>query len=322
MLALIRLAASNALHRAGLLHAMAWFRRRVRRERVLILSFHCVSDPAGRYFRDGMNIDRDDFAALLDGLGRHYRFAGLQEAMCGGAESKSGRATVVVTFDDAYRSVYDHAYPVLRERGIPATLFVPTDYIDGGRLLWWDQVQQRWPEDANARVDRLKYSPQDVRDDELADLPNAGGDLMMSWDEIRELAENGFEIGSHSASHPYLDGLTGDALKAELERAHEAIDREVGVAPRSFAYPDGRFNDTVVAELKRLGYTCAVSTVTGSNRADADPFKLKRHDCSQSFGRRFSFAIAWAELLGLWDTMFLRRRRNPERYTTYRPSVS
>ena len=311
--------ASKVLFASGLLHGLAWIKRRLRGEKLLVLSFHCVSDPAERYFRPGMNIDRGDFAALLDGLSKHYRFGSLKDAVADRAEP-----TAVVTFDDAYRSVYDHAYPVLRERHIPATLFVPTDYIESGKLLWWDVVKAAHPEDADARIDRLKYLPMEEREQELAGLDTGSGSarLMMDWNQIRELSENGFEIGSHTASHPYLDAMDQDAMRADLERAHNAIAEHTGTAPTSLAYPDGRFNAAVVDELKRLGYACAVSTMSGTNRADTDPFALRRHDGSQSFGSPFSFPLAWAELLGFWDTVLLRRLRNPERYTTYRPNLS
>lgn len=322
-------AASAVAYATGLLQALSWARRRTGRDRLTILAFHTVSAPARPYFRGAMDIDGEQFAQLLRGMRRHYRFRSLSEAL-----DDPDTPAAVVTIDDAYRNIHDVAHPVLKELGIPATLYVPTDYIGTGKLLWWDEVHRLAPDRADELTNRLKYLPVAAREAELERLREAARDgaggaggerVMMNWDEIRELAENGFEIGNHTASHPYLSELGPEAIRAELRRAHETIEREVGVAPRSLAYPDGRFNADVVAELKRLGYTSALTTISGSNRAGADPFALRRRDASRAIGvvgGKLRFPLAWAEVLGVWDALLFRKRRSPERFSTFRPATA
>jgi len=313
--------ASAALHGVGLLHALAWYRRRVKRERLLILTFHSVSPPGDPYFRPSMDIAAGDFRALLAGLGRHYPFLPLEEAVA------SDAPCCAVTFDDGYRNVHDVAFPILRELGVPATVFLPTAFIGTGRRLWWDEVRARLGDGADAAVSRLKYLPEAERDAEIGRLPAAApaeGDarVQMDWDEVRAMAEAGVGFGNHTVNHVYLDALPPEDAREEMVRAHEEIERQVGRAPTAIAYPDGRFDDGVLAETRRLGYGCGVTTITGTNGPRDDRLALKRHDGSQSFsaGGRFRFPLARAELLGFWDTVLLRRLRAPERYSTYRPS--
>jgi peptidoglycan/xylan/chitin deacetylase (PgdA/CDA1 family) len=136
--------AAGLLQSTGLLHAGLWLRSRMLGERSLILSFHAVCDPArpgASYFRPGMSIDADQFEALLDLLGRHYRVVPLAEAVeATRGPRRPGRPPVAITFDDGYRSVLDVALPLLVRRKMPATVFLATDFIGTGKRLWWDEV--------------------------------------------------------------------------------------------------------------------------------------------------------------------------------------
>jgi len=191
--------ASAALDGVGLLHALAWYRRRVKRERLLI-------------------------RALLAGLGRHYPFLPLEEAVA------SDAPCCAVTFDDGYKNVHDVAFPILRELGVPATVFLPTAFIGTGRRLWWDEVRARLGDGADAAVSRLKYLPEAERDAEIGRLPAAApaeGDarVQMDWDEVRAMADAGVGFGNHTVNHVYLDALPPEDAREEMVRAHEEIER-------------------------------------------------------------------------------------------------
>lgn len=148
----------------------------------------------------------------------------------------SGEACVdadcfAVTFDDGYLSVYDRALPVLIERRVPATVYVVAGAVGGTND--WDR----------RAGDRLEY--------------------MMSANHLRELADLGIEIGSHSLSHPRLSRLPDQQLKSEVSdskrRLEDIIGREIG----SFSYPYGDYNERVLAAVEDAGYRCAVTTRLG-----------------------------------------------------------
>jgi peptidoglycan/xylan/chitin deacetylase (PgdA/CDA1 family) len=160
---------------------------------------------------------------------RGYRGATFTQA----TTSPPAARTVVVTFDDAYRSVIALARPILDRHGIPATVFAPTDYIGVDAPL-------RWP-----GIDRWLGGPYER---EL---------LPMSWEELGALAQAGWEIGSHTGSHPRLTQLDDARLDDELTRSKAACEERLGTRCSSLAYPYGDVDERVVAATARAGYSAA-----------------------------------------------------------------
>jgi peptidoglycan/xylan/chitin deacetylase (PgdA/CDA1 family) len=333
----VKAAVSWVLHRFGILHLAMWWQRRVAGQRLLILSFHCVWDerePASAYFRPGMRVEAAEFAAILRVLRRHYDVVSLDDAV---DATGNGRTRAVLTFDDGYKSVYRYAFPLMREAGVTATVFLPTDFIGTPKLLWWDEVERLVSRggdavravlgpltSADAAVDRLKYESPEKREAWIARLREAAGDpgpdeTLMNWDEVRAMRDAGFDFGNHTASHRYLPDLAEGDLRADLQRAHDAIERELGYAPRHFAYPDGRPHRAAGEILASMGYRSGVSTLRRMNTARTHPFFLRRIEASQDFrgpGGKPSESLIWAEFLGVWDVLFLRRWRNRSGFTT------
>jgi peptidoglycan/xylan/chitin deacetylase (PgdA/CDA1 family) len=145
------------------------------------------------------------------------------------------RRTLVVTFDDAYRSVLDEGLPVLVELGVPASLFAPTDLVDEeGLMTDWIRIPPDW-------VGR----EEDMR--------------AMSWDAVRTLAAAGWEIGSHTCSHPDLTLLPAAEARAELQRSREACEERLQRPCASFAYPFGFYDPSSMALVREAGYLQAVT---------------------------------------------------------------
>jgi peptidoglycan/xylan/chitin deacetylase (PgdA/CDA1 family) len=156
-----------------------------------------------------------------------YRPATFSDALLAPHEER----TFVVTFDDAYASVGRVAAPILRDLGVPATLYVPTGWTDGGRggAAWEDM--DRW------------LSPGHEHELEL-----------MGWDEIRSLAGAGWEIGSHTHDHQRLTRLDDAQLDEELRASRAAVEAELQRPCLSIAYPFGAVDARVVAAAQRAGY--------------------------------------------------------------------
>ncbi len=149
---------------------------------------------------------------------------------------------VVITIDDGYKSIYDIAYPILKKYGFTATLFIYTDFIGASR--------------------------------------NA-----MTWARLREMKAHGFEVGGHTMSHADLTqqrkGEDLQTYKARIERelrvSKQIIDKNVRQNTILLAFPYGRYDETILAMCKRLGYKMAVSVKRGSNPFFADPLALRRN---------------------------------------------
>jgi peptidoglycan/xylan/chitin deacetylase (PgdA/CDA1 family) len=192
----------------------------------LTLCYHAVSED----WEADLSVTPGRLEAQLRALAdRGYRSATFSEVAGG---RTSGRA-VAVTFDDAFTSVYELGLPVLTRLGMTATVFVPTDYPDSGRPMAW------------AGLDRWTGTP---HEHELA---------CMSWDQLRELGGRGWEVASHTCSHPALTRLDDGALEDELVRSREACAAEIGAPCRALAYPYGDQDERVTRAAARAGYSAA-----------------------------------------------------------------
>jgi peptidoglycan/xylan/chitin deacetylase (PgdA/CDA1 family) len=210
---------------------------------LLVLCYHAVSE---RWTAD-LSITPENLEAQLDLLAnRGYRGVTFTDAVKGAPEGKA----VAVTFDDAYRSVLELGEPILARLGWPATVFVPTDFAGTERPMSWPGIDH-W---VGGEFDR-----------EL---------VPMSWEELDGLVARGWEIGSHTCSHPHLTELEDAVLEDELRRSKSVCEERLGRACESIAYPYGDHDARVVEVARRAGYRTAG---TLPSRMDArDPLRWPR----------------------------------------------
>ena len=163
---------------------------------------------------------------------RGYRAATLTEALTGPPASR----TVVFTFADAHRSVLEIAAPLLDAHSFVATVFAPTDYVDSGALMGW------------AGYDIWLGTP---HEHELTP---------MSWEELGGLVERGWEVGSHTLTHPHLTEVADDErLAAELGESRRRCAERLGVSCPTLAYPYGFQDPRVRRAAAAAGYSVAVT---------------------------------------------------------------
>lgn len=140
------------------------------------------------------------------------------------------RRTVAITFDDAFASVKRYAMPILSARGVPATVFAPTAFMSGAQLLAWPGIEQ-WQ-----------------------DTPDQPELTAMAWQDLGDLAALGWEIGSHTRTHPKLTRLAETELEAELAGSRADCERELRARCTTIAYPYGDVDERVAAAATRAGY--------------------------------------------------------------------
>ena len=193
---------------------------------VLVLCYHAVSER----FRAPLSVTPEAFERQLQMLVR----AGFEGATFEEAVRAPRARTVAITFDDAYLSVLELGKPLLDAVGFPATVYAPTAYLDTPeRPLSWDGIDN-W---IGGEFER-----------EL---------LPMSWDQLGGLAEAGWEIGSHTRTHPHLTTLDDDALRAELTESRATVEQRLGRPCPTLAYPYGDHDERVVAAAGAAGYAAA-----------------------------------------------------------------
>ncbi|WP_326751887.1 polysaccharide deacetylase family protein [Streptomyces hirsutus] len=210
-------------------------------ERVPILMYHSVAaDPSDA--TRALSVTPQAFAEQMAVIAaRGLTPVGTAElAACWRTGRPLPARPVLVTFDDGYEGVHRHALPALAEHGFPATLFVSTGWLRG---------------------------PYDT---------GGGLDTMLDWDQVRELAAAGVEIGGHSHSHPQLDQLDDRRLRFELIRCKEIVSDQLGRVPTSFAYPYGHSSRRVREAVRETGYAQALAVGNGLARRAQGPYALRR----------------------------------------------
>jgi peptidoglycan/xylan/chitin deacetylase (PgdA/CDA1 family) len=288
-------AARVAFRRGGGL----WLARWLNRNGLRILMYHRFGDGEG-----------------LEAQCRHlrdcYRPISLSEAADRWKAGDSLPAnSVVVTVDDGYRDFFNVAYPVLSAYGIPATVYLVTDFMDGKLWLWVDQVRYavlhtRLPSfhlgdrefvlgsdrrlAATEFCETLKRVPDEERRAMIRQLPELLSVRMpeiapegcepLSWNEVRRMAGSGMEFGAHTKTHPVLSQVNSradlaDEICGSKQRMEEMLDRPV----RHFCYPNGArrdIGDVATQVVRESGFQTAVTTEAGLNFAGGDSFGLLR----------------------------------------------
>jgi peptidoglycan/xylan/chitin deacetylase (PgdA/CDA1 family) len=157
---------------------------------------------------------------------------------------QSHKCAVVITFDDGFRSVYEHALPILRGFGFPATIFLVTDYCEKNNT---------WPSQPRG----IKQQP------------------LLRWSEIKEMSQSGLSFGSHSRTHPDLRALPITLVEEELVSSKKTIEDATDRPADTLAYPYGTY-DAAVLHLARKHFRLACSTNLGFVNPKSDPFALER----------------------------------------------
>ncbi len=235
---------------------------------VRILTYHRVAaQPEDRLCVPPSQFKRQ-MEVLSSGSAPVISLSRLITAAGGGGISSA----VALTFDDGYDDLYHHAFPVLKRLGLPATVFVVPEFVEGRGFL-----------------DR--FGP---------------GQKFLDWEMLREMEAAGIEAGSHGLTHRELIGFHDKELDRELEKSLLALKSNLDDRPRWLAYPRGRFNPEVKTAARRAGYLGAVTVLPGANRAPFDLFGLRRTEISRD-DTLFDFRLKVAGAFDLGHAVWQRR---------------
>lgn len=279
--------------------------------RYYVLPYHMVvNEPNGFY----PVISILDFEKQIAHLAKNYKIVTLDEIVDRVRNKDSIRRCVAITFDDGFRDNYENAYPILKKYGIPATIFLTTGCIETGDAPWFIKLRYIFMKtdkidcriflegrDVSMRMgtskekyaaserimiylksclDAERTSLLDKLAKELGILDLGGLDnLMLNWDQIREMSRHGISFGAHTVSHPVLATISIDEAEREISESKKTIEERIGNPVNSFAYPFGKRDDykpEIFPILERLQFRCAVTTEPGINNYSTSPFELNR----------------------------------------------
>lgn len=282
---------------------------RAEERRLCIVNYHRIlavpdplldSEPTVETFRWQMDLLADCFNVIP-----------LVEAVDLLAKGCLPPRAVCITFDDGYRSVHDLALPILRERSLPATVFVTSGHMADDSSMWNDMILEavrRFPgstidlgaiglgtypkataderkSTAALLTERCKYMPPAARRimlEHLQELTRTDlhQHLMLTPSMLGELLEHRVDIGGHTVSHPILAKLDDDSAYREIVDNKRDLERVIGRPIHLFAYPNGKrnvdFDHRHVDMVRAAGYHAAFTTATGSATRRHHPFELPR----------------------------------------------
>lgn len=191
-------------------------------KRLVILGYHRI--------RNQQQVGADTISTLkaqvetLQLLG--YQFITVREFAEEGVSRK--KKSVILTFDDGYQDFYYVVAPVLQEYGVRATVFVVAGYVDTNHIFEW-----------------IEY-------------PETPLDYILTSKQIVELHRSGFEIGSHTLTHPRLTELQAERVREELAQSRKLLEKIIGSRVSSFCYPQGFYNREIMQLVREAGYSAAV----------------------------------------------------------------
>jgi peptidoglycan/xylan/chitin deacetylase (PgdA/CDA1 family) len=279
-----------------------------REQRLSILIYHRVmpvhdpmrpAEPTVQEFDSQMRIVREYFSPLplIEAVDRLHSGTLPEGAVC-------------VTFDDGYADNETYAMPVLRKYGIPATVFISTGFLNGGRM-WNDTVIEVLRDSGDSLLDLrnlgLGCYPRDTPEQRLlavdhilgtikhrdpgerlslvTEIEKLGGkllpqDLMLTDTQVQSLARNEVSIGAHTVNHPILSSIESTVARAEIADSKAYLQALLQKEVEVFAYPNGRPNLDYDVEhrdlVSELGFKAAVSTHWGVSTEQSDIYQLPR----------------------------------------------
>lgn len=267
-----------------------------------VLNYHRVTDlntPDFDTFLPNVSATPHAFAEQMDYVSRHFNVVTMAELVAWLRKEHSlPRHPLLITFDDGYYDNYSEAYPILKARNLPATIFLATNQIGTSKPFFWDLVAycfhhtnrnsadlphagtQVWNTENRdavmlAWIDRLKSLPSDEIWKIVKRLPeqlgvampdDAFNGLYMTWDHVREIASEDIDIGAHTMSHPRLTLLPREQVREELGGSKRRIEEEIARPVLVFAYPFGLsadFSPEIEAVAVKVGFEAAFTLRSG-----------------------------------------------------------
>jgi peptidoglycan/xylan/chitin deacetylase (PgdA/CDA1 family) len=182
---------------------------------------------------------------------------------------------VALSFDDGYASLHDLAAPILQDFNAAAIVYLNSAHIGDVQRQKSDPAQGHYP-----------------------------AQEFLLWREVSTLLDAGWLAGSHGCHHLNLTRLDLTLGRQELEQSREVISRLTGRNCEHFAYTWGRYNSSLKAMVKELGYKSAVSGLHGPVRLDSDPYALPRVDVRADY----TLDDFVAAVTGQWDWLGYKQR--------------
>jgi peptidoglycan/xylan/chitin deacetylase (PgdA/CDA1 family) len=254
------------------------------------------------------------FEKQIEHIAKHYKIITLDNIIERVRNKDSLRGCVAITFDDGFKDNYFNAFPILKKYNIPATIFLLTGSIKKNTAPWFIKVryifsktkktaynivlngtelilplhttQQKFVASTKminylqklASKEQILFIDklfEDLRVTDFCEIDN----LMLNWDEIKQMSKYGISFGAHTENHGALSELPLHIVEEEISNSKLAIEKEIEAPVTSFAYPFGKkkfYNKKHFQILEKYKFKCAVTSEPGVNSHNSNLFRLSR----------------------------------------------
>lgn len=313
------------------------FGRGFNKNSLTVLNYHRIDDPDRAdfdTFKPNVSARPEDFARQMDYVARWFNVISTRQLvnwLRGGAPLPPHAA--LITFDDGYLDNYANAYPILRGHGFPAIIFLAVNHIESDLPFYWDLIaycffhtkrnsvsfpngsRREWTgrfegeQTSRELIDSLKTLSEDEKRAWVERLPDMlevsiptgfFRNLMISWDQAREMRQNGIEFGGHTMSHPILTRVPLEQAREEIFGSKARVEKELGQEAVGFAYPNGLENDynaDIQRAAEEAGCGAAFTLLDGPSplsEVKRSPFAIRRIFISHKHTLpQFAALVSW-----------------------------
>jgi len=279
---------------------------------ITILAYHDISE--GKYLY--LSVPEKVFQMHIEFLLKNkYHVISLKRAvMMLKTGERIPKKTVVITFDDGYKSMFTTVFPLVKKNQIPITIFLSVEPLITGRPLFVDALTFVFENTLEKKLDLTSFGLQqyslDIDSERLkaiSDIDQYGKrtsneskeqilaavfsalkidredsrlkNLMLNWNEVKEMHKHGVTFGAHTVSHPNLTNISEEEARTELSESKKIIEKNIGENVDFFAYPYGSrdsYNLKIRTMVEESDFTAACILTSGVNKAGDDLFLLKR----------------------------------------------
>jgi len=292
-----------------------------------ILTYHKVSPNRDKFSID--TVTTKEFEEQIKYLSKYYNICSLEYLIEESLNGRINNRALAITFDDGYQDLYHFALPILKKYNTPAIIFLVTGLINRTEILWFERAINivKYHRESELVIENegriLKYDTDtiemkatstikileflkslnpDIRNKLLGALEKQfqfkgstdSGQLMLTWEQIKEMRKYGISFGAHTVNHNILTTLSPTQLEQEIRQSKRDIESQLQEKVMLFAYPNGRstdFNSGIKLLLKNSGFKCAVTTIAGLNSIATDFFELRRFRPWQNDPKMFALQL-------------------------------
>ena len=283
---------------------------------LLILMYHRFTENNN----EGFALKACDFEKQLRFIRRIYTIVALEEYFDLTEEQRNRIVNpAAITVDDGYMNFYQYGYPILKKLSLPATVYLPADFIENGKWMWQDrnkyilrntskqQVHFNWETDEyilplktsfdllksmeivyalcmkepNGRREFFSQSLAKSADVQLPEMPDEEF-APLTWEKIKKMENNRIYFGSHTMNHEILTEMDSSQALEEIMGSKKFIESRLSHEIKGFCYPNGCYNVQIAKQVEICGYRYAVTTEKGLNSRSDSMMCLRRPSSPES----------------------------------------